>query len=207
MSRWIHEQGPLIILSGPSGSGKSTLVARVLAEDRTARCACPCRRRRGCRAKANAMASITISGRRSASSRALRPASFFEYGPGARPVTITARCEARWTTTRCAASASCWMIDVQGAAKVRTVRPDAVSVFLVTSSLETYKQRLLDRGTEDEDAIARRLANGAARTGTGRASIEHVIVNDDLESTRSPSFAAIDRPSLLLERNERCSMN
>jgi guanylate kinase len=71
------------------------------------------------------------------------------------------------------------VIDVQGAAQVRPQCPGAVSVFLTTSSWEVLERRLRGRGTEDEAAVALRLAN--ARKELDRAGeYEHHIVNDDL---------------------------
>src|SRR5262249_18509304 len=72
-------------------------------------------------------------------------------------------------------------IDVNGAAQVRSVYGDSVSIFLRTSSLEAYEQRLRKRGTETEDALRRRLAR--AQNELARAAeYDYQVVNDDLES-------------------------
>jgi guanylate kinase len=71
-------------------------------------------------------------------------------------------------------------IDVNGAAQVRRVYADAVSIFLRTSSLEAYEQRLRKRGTESEDALRQRLArvqNELAQAG----KYDYQVNNDDLE--------------------------
>jgi guanylate kinase len=62
-------------------------------------------------------------------------------------------------------------IDVQGALKVREQFADAVLVFVRPPSLEVLRARLEGRGTETEEALARRLA----------PEFDHVVVNDDLE--------------------------
>jgi guanylate kinase len=80
-------------------------------------------------------------------------------------------------------------IDVQGAAQVRQQCPDQVSVFLRTSSWETYEERLRRRGTESEAAIERRLAAG--RRELERAGeYDFQVVNDDL-NTAVEGLAAI----------------
>ena len=70
-------------------------------------------------------------------------------------------------------------IDVQGAEQVRRVCPDNVSIFLRAPSMDVYEQRLRGRHTEDEAAIARRLAN-ARRELERVGEYDYVVVNDDL---------------------------
>jgi guanylate kinase len=72
-------------------------------------------------------------------------------------------------------------IDTQGAAQVRARCPDNVSVFVRTSSLETYEQRLRLRGTETEEVIQRRLA-GAREELKHASEYQHQVINDDLDA-------------------------
>jgi guanylate kinase len=55
-----------------------------------------------------------------------------------------------------------------------------VSVFLRTSGLETYEARLRKRGTEDEAAIERRVANARGELAHA-GEYAHQVVNDDLD--------------------------
>jgi guanylate kinase len=50
-------------------------------------------------------------------------------------------------------------IDVQGGLAVKKKMPDAVLIFLRPPSLEELERRLRGRGTDEEEAIARRLIN------------------------------------------------
>src|SRR5262249_57133077 len=52
-------------------------------------------------------------------------------------------------------------IDVQGARDVRAAYPDAVTVFIVPSSLAELEKRLRSRGLDGEEAIRKRLINAA----------------------------------------------
>jgi guanylate kinase len=72
-------------------------------------------------------------------------------------------------------------IDVQGAAQVRRLCPDHVSVFLLTPSEAVYEQRLRGRGTETEAAIQRRLAT-AREELTHAGEYHYRVVNDKLEA-------------------------
>ncbi len=70
-------------------------------------------------------------------------------------------------------------IEVQGAGQLKASEPDAVSVFLLPPSWAELAERLRQRGTDDEDAIARRLARGRDEL-TAAANFDHLVVNDDL---------------------------
>ena len=71
-------------------------------------------------------------------------------------------------------------IEVQGARQVKDAVPSAVRVFVAPPSMAALRARLVGRGTEDDERIARRLevAEGELRA---REEFEHEIVNDDLE--------------------------
>ena len=59
-------------------------------------------------------------------------------------------------------------IDVQGARQIRERVPDAVLILLEPPSMEELARRLRGRGTESEDKIERRMADGRPRTGRAR---------------------------------------
>ncbi len=48
-------------------------------------------------------------------------------------------------------------IDVQGAATIRRIAPDALTIFVMPATLEELRNRLAARGTEDETEMQRRL--------------------------------------------------
>ena len=92
-------------------------------------------------------------------------------------------------------------IDVQGAEQVRRKRPDALSIFLRLPSLEQYEERLRKRHTEDEAAIARRLAT--ARDELNRAGeYDHQVMNVDLEKAVAEVRGLIARR---FEKGTTCS--
>ena len=70
-------------------------------------------------------------------------------------------------------------IDVQGARAVRARVPDAILVFLVPPTEEELARRLMSRGTEDDNELARRLT-AAADEMANASWFDHVVVNDDL---------------------------
>ena len=81
-------------------------------------------------------------------------------------------------------------IEVQGAAHIRKVCPDAVFIFVMPPSYETLENRLSGRGTEPPEVVQRRLE--AARTELRcAAEYDYIIVNDDLEEARARLGAVI----------------
>lgn len=71
-------------------------------------------------------------------------------------------------------------IEVQGAAKIRKMYPDALAIFIMPPSLDILESRLRQRGTENEDDLVRRM-----RIARGEIEKSHdydyIVVNDDLE--------------------------
>lgn len=72
-------------------------------------------------------------------------------------------------------------IDVQGARQIRRAVPQAVHVFVLPPSGRTLVQRLVDRGTEDDARVQRRLRNALEELRTA-AEFDHVVVNDDVNA-------------------------
>lgn len=67
-------------------------------------------------------------------------------------------------------------IDVQGAASVRRLVPDAVLIFLAPPSLEALRAQMAQRGTESPEELARRLRDAAAELEQ-IASYDYLVVN------------------------------
>jgi guanylate kinase len=71
-------------------------------------------------------------------------------------------------------------IDWQGAAQVRRLRPEAVSIFILPPSRAILEQRLRGRGQDSDAVITRRLA--VAREELSHyAESDYLIVNEDFE--------------------------
>jgi guanylate kinase len=183
-------KGPLLILSGPSGSGKSTVIQRLLAAS-----GLPLR--------------LSVS----ATTRAPRPGEVdgvhywfwtreqFEAERAAGAFLEWAEVHGRdyYGTLRREVDpyreqglGVILDIDVQGAEQVRRQCPDAVTVFLRTSTLAALEERLRQRGTEAEEAVRRRLAN-AARELARRDEYAYQVVNDDLNDAVAELTAIVRR--------------
>lgn len=83
-------------------------------------------------------------------------------------------------------------IDVQGAFAVQKQRPDAILLFVAPPSPKVLEQRLRNRGTEDEEHLALRLAN-ARRELELADRYDECVVNDKLDLAVSRALALIDQ--------------
>ena len=94
---------------------------------------------------------------------------------------ITAHRANHWTAVSSAGQDILLDIDVQGARKIKSVYPDAVSVFLLPPSRCELERRLKLRGTDDAAVIRRRLAN--AQDEIRRViQYDYYIVNRNVEA-------------------------
>ena len=75
-------------------------------------------------------------------------------------------------------------VDVQGAAKLRELMPEAVFVFLTASSEEELIRRLKARKTESTEELQRRLATARAEMRE-IVHFDYVVVNPDGELDRT----------------------
>ncbi|MBE6470141.1 MAG: guanylate kinase [Coriobacteriaceae bacterium] len=87
-------------------------------------------------------------------------------------------------------------IDVQGAFQVRKLVPEAALVFIEPPSLEELRRRLEGRGTEDAEAVERRMKTAEAELAC-KDRYDKVLVNDDLDVATDELVAFVN------ERAER----
>jgi guanylate kinase len=182
-------KGPLLILSGPSGCGKSTVTARLLARGDLPL-------RQSVSATTRPMRDGERDGvhyhfwTRPRFEQEIRAGGFLEWAEVYGNYYGTPRGEVE--RLREGGVGVILVIDVQGAAQVRAKCPDAVTVFLRTSSWAECERRLRARGTEDETALARRIAT--ARQELDRAGeYQFEVVNDDLDSAVGQLHAIVSR--------------
>jgi guanylate kinase len=92
-------------------------------------------------------------------------------------------------------------IDWQGAAQVRKLIPDSVHIFILPPSLVSLEERLVRRGQDDEQTIARRIT--AAREEIRHCGeFDYVIINQDFASALD-DLSAIVRTSRLRSAQQR----
>jgi guanylate kinase len=85
-------------------------------------------------------------------------------------------------------------VDVQGAASVRKLGLDSVSIFILPPSRETLRQRLIARGSDSAEELAVRLNNAPAELEQYE-SFDYVIFNDEIDraSAQLASIVSAER--------------
>lgn len=82
-------------------------------------------------------------------------------------------------------------IDVQGAVHVQQQFPhDSLSIFIQPPSIETLRQRLLNRGTETKESVQTRLGKASYELSFTHA-FDTVVMNDNFEVACNETEAAI----------------
>ncbi|HAF00327.1 MAG TPA: guanylate kinase [Methylophilaceae bacterium] len=81
-------------------------------------------------------------------------------------------------------------IDWQGAAQVREIYPQSVSIFILPPSIKTLEERLNYRGQDSQEVIAKRVA--AARDEMRHlVEFDYVTINDDFENALQDLMAIL----------------
>ena len=82
-------------------------------------------------------------------------------------------------------------IDWQGAAQVRKLMPEAISIFILPPTRAELERRLRTRGTDSEEVIARRLKDAVGDMSHWRG-FDYVVVNQDFERAVGDLKAIVD---------------
>src|SRR5215208_5571718 len=88
-------------------------------------------------------------------------------------------------------------VDVQGAASVRRLLMDSVSIFILPPSYEVLRQRLIARGTDPPEELELRLRN-APEELKQYSAFDYVIINDEIKK------AAHELASIVYAERARC---
>jgi guanylate kinase len=167
----------LIVLSAPSGAGKTTLCARLLRDfpELTLSISSTTRKPRG--QEQHCKEYFFLS--KEEFERQIGEGRFAEWALVHGNYYGTSKD----TIERAFASGKSVLldIDVQGAASLRKAYPtETYTLFVSPPSLEVLEKRLRARGTESEEAIARRLRNAAVEMKEA-PTFDQIVMNDDLD--------------------------
>ena len=168
--------GCLFIVAAPSGAGKTTLVRALLSRDAAVRLSVSYTTRTPREGEVNGVAYHFTS---VADFLARRDhGEFLEWAEVHGNYYASSR---RWLEEQLAQGHDVLLeIDCQGAAQVRGIFPDAVSIFIQPPSFEVLEKRLRGRGTDSEEVIAQRLA-AAVDEMRQVDHFDYVIINNDLQ--------------------------
>jgi guanylate kinase len=92
-------------------------------------------------------------------------------------------------------------VDVQGAASVRKLIPDSVSIFILPPSPQLLRERLTARGTDSDEELELRLRN-APEELKDYSAFDYVIINDDAHRAAAKMAAVIVAERVRLSRQK-----
>ncbi|MBS1208308.1 MAG: guanylate kinase [Proteobacteria bacterium] len=168
--------GSLFIVAAPSGAGKTTLVRGLLARDSAVQLSVSFTTRAPREGEVNGVAYhfTTLEDFHARRGRG----EFLESAEVHGNFYATSRL---WLQEQMRAGRDVLLeIDWQGAAQVRKIFPQTVSIFVLPPSLEALESRLHGRGTDSAEVIARRLA--AAHDEIRQVDqFDYAIINNDLQ--------------------------
>ncbi len=167
--------GNLFVVAAPSGAGKSSLVRSLLARDTAIRLSVSYTTR--------APRGQEVDGRdycfvgREAFEQRIAEGEFLEWAEVHGNLYGTSRA---WLERHMSNGADVMLeIDWQGAAQVKARFANAVSVFILPPSYAELEARLLRRGEDSAEVIARRLLQARVETPHA-ASFDFIIVNHEI---------------------------
>jgi guanylate kinase len=165
----------LFVISGPSGAGKTSLSQRVVAELCDVRQSVSYTTRAPRQHEQNGREYTFIS--QQAFAQRIATGEFLEWAQVHEHLYGTSRQQVE-TLTR-AGTDVLLVIDVQGAAQLRTSGVEAVFVFVIPPSWEVLATRLQQRGSEAPEVQARRLT--VARQELAHYTrYDYIVINDQL---------------------------
>jgi guanylate kinase len=187
--------GNLFIVSAPSGAGKTSLVAALVAADRYVRKSISYTTREPRPGEADGREYNFVSA--TDFERMLEHGDFLESAQvhGNRYGTSQ-----RWVVEQTAQGHDILLeIDWQGAAQVRRLKPEAISIFILPPSLEALEARLRKRAQDSAEAITRRLAN-AREEIAHFIEFDYVIINEDFNRAAQDLISIVQAERLKLSR-------
>lgn len=192
----MKKQGLLLIISGPSGSGKGTIVEQLKEkEDFSVSISATTRAPRGMEQDGVHYFFRT----KEEFQRMIDNQELLEWAEF---------CGNRYGTPRTYVTEKLMQgqnvileIEVQGALQVKKLYPDGILIFLVPPNLEELGRRLTNRGTEDKEAINRRI-HRALEEMEFVQEYDYVVINDTVEQATEDILSIVKAESMRCSRNK-----
>lgn len=167
-------QGKLFIVAAPSGAGKTSLVNALVAELEGIQLSISHTTRPQREGEVHGQDYFFVS--HSEFNALIKQHNFLEYAVVFNNLYGTS---ATWVTDKLNKGIDVILeIDWQGAAQVRRIMPQAVSIFILPPSLTALATRLRSRGKDDQSIITQRLLQATAEIAH-YDEYDYLLVNDD----------------------------
>lgn len=191
------QNGILFVVSSPSGGGKGTLIQRVLKRlpDLSYSVSYTTRKPRDGEVNGSQYFFVT----REQFSQMIERNDFLEWANVHGHLYGTSRDQVSHDVSH--GRDIVLEVDVQGAASIRKLVSDAVSVFILPPSLTVLRERLVARGTDSPAELEVRLRN-APQELKAYKTFDYVIINDDVDRAAEQLIAIIEGERTRLSRQQ-----
>jgi len=186
-------RGTLFVVSSPSGGGKGTIIQRVLEEVENLSYSVSYTTRAPRSKEVDGREYFFVS--RDTFEEMIAAGEFLEWACVHGNFYGTAKNQILEETA--AGSDIILEVDVQGAASVRQLLMDSVSIFILPPSYAVLRERLIARGTDTPEELEVRLRN-APEELRQYSAFDYVIINDQVEK------AARQLASIIRAERARC---
>lgn len=187
-------QGTLYVISAPSGAGKTSLVAEMLRNDPRLGVSVSHTTRGKREGERNGVNYHFVS--RDEFEAMIARGDFLEHADVFGNYYGTSQVWVRETLAK--GEDVILEIDWQGAAQVRHLVPECVSIFIVPPSPTVLRERLVGRGTDAPDVVERRLAE-AEEECRHAVEFDYLVVNDDFATALSDLLAIVRAQRLRMQ--------
>lgn len=188
-------KGRLIVFSAPSGCGKGTMIAEIL-KDKNFYCSVSATTRNPREGEIDGVNYYFL--KKEDFERKIADNEFLEYACYCDNYygTLVSEVERKLNE----GINVILEIEVQGAMKIRRIRPDALFIFISPPSVDELRRRLRKRGTESEEVIEKRVSQ-AERELSFVSEYDYNIVNAELEKAIDDFFAVIRAEQLKIKKD------
>jgi len=169
-------RGTLFVVSSPSGGGKGTIIRHVLAVAKNLRYSVSYTTRAPRLGEVDGREYFFVN--RETFEGMVAAGEFLEWACVHGNLYGTSKDQVIEETA--AGSDLILEVDVQGAASVRQLLMDSVSIFILPPSYDVLRQRLITRGTDSPEELELRLRN-APEELKQYSAFDYVIINDEID--------------------------
>ncbi|MBN1301815.1 MAG: guanylate kinase [Melioribacteraceae bacterium] len=182
----MSEKGKIIVFSAPSGSGKTTIVRNMMSKlpDLEFSVSVTTRAKRSNETDGKDYYFISEGEfeKKIRDNEFVEWEKFYDYYYG----TVRKHIEEKINNGRSVVLE----VDVKGALNIKKAYADAVLIFIMPPSMEVLKNRLINRKTESEEDLIKRIARAEMELSY-KDKFDYVVINENLESAKKEVFEIV----------------